>query len=243
LDSVEEIPGQGIIAKYQGHLYKLGSTEFTDAVQEKDISTKVFMAEDGKILGKFVFEANYRPGLKQLFEKLQNHYDLYILSGDNDSEKPVLEKILPKNVSYRFNQSVHDKMDFIQNLQKQGKKVMMIGDGLNDAGALQQADTGIAVSEDTNVFTPSSDGILKGSRLIQLAEFLKISKQTKKIIYISFIIAFLYNIIGLSFAVTNNLTPIVAAILMPISSISIVIFVTFVTNIISKKLKNKRINK
>jgi Cu+-exporting ATPase len=114
---------------------------------------------------------------------------------------------------------------------------MMIGDGLNDAGALQQADVGLAISENTNVFTPSSDGILKAEKLSRLDRFIKISRQTKNIIFLSFIIAFVYNIIGLSFAVSNNLTPIIAAILMPVSSISIVIFVTVLTNIVVREQK------
>jgi len=234
-DTVEEIVGKGILAHKNGDTYKLGSASFV-GVEGEDTTTKVYFSKNDQVIGQFVFTATYREGISDLFEKLQNNYTLYILSGDNDSEKPQLEKILPSGVTYLFNQSVHDKMDFIQNLQQQNKVVMMIGDGLNDAGALQQADVGIAISENTNVFTPSSDGILKANRLKDLFHFLKASNQTKKIIYASFIIAFFYNIIGLSFAVSNNLTPIVAAILMPISSISIVIFVTVLTNFVSRKL-------
>ncbi len=235
LDKTEELTGKGILGVKGNDSCKIGSATFVQAGKQGD-STQVFIACNDKVLGKFMFEANYRSGLKDLFKQLQHQYDLYILSGDNDAEKPVLEELLPDGVSYYFNQTVHDKMDFIQNLQSQGKRVMMIGDGLNDAGALQQADAGIAISEDTNVFTPSSDGILKADKLVQLPVFLKITKQTKQIIYTSFVIAFIYNIIGLGFAVTNQLTPIVAAILMPISSISIVIFVTVLTNWISRKL-------
>ncbi len=235
LDKTEELTGKGILGVKGNDSCKIGSATFVQAGKQGD-STQVFIACNDKVLGKFMFEANYRSGLKDLFKQLQHQYDLYILSGDNDAEKPVLEKLLPDGVSYYFNQTVHDKMDFIQNLQSQGKRVMMIGDGLNDAGALQQADAGIAISEDTNVFTPSSDGILKADKLVQLPVFFKITKQTKQIIYTSFVIAFIYNIIGLGFAVTNQLTPIVAAILMPISSISIVIFVTVLTNWISRKL-------
>ena len=235
LQDITEVTGQGISAQSGRDTYKLGSASFTGG--ESENGTRVWIAHNGKILGKFVFEAHYRKGLKSLFEKLHKRYDLYILSGDNDSEKPVLESLLPQGTTYRFNQSVHDKMDFIQDLQQQGKSVMMIGDGLNDAGALQQADVGIAISENTNVFTPSSDGILKADKLLQLPDFLQVSRQTKRIIYTSFAIAFLYNIIGLSFAVTNLLTPIIAAILMPVSSISVVVFVTVLTNIVAKKLR------
>jgi len=235
LDLSNEIVGKGIEAQYQNNKYKLGSASFVSA-DDKDLSTKVYFAKNGQIIGKFVFVATYREGIAELFQKLQKDKQLVVLSGDNDSEKSALEKILPKNVAYHFNQSVHDKMDYIQQLQEKGKVVMMIGDGLNDAGALQQADVGLAISENTNVFTPSSDGILKADKLYKLDQFLKVAHQTKNVIFLSFIIAFVYNIIGLSFAVTNNLTPIIAAILMPISSISIVIFVTILTNIVSRKL-------
>ena len=239
-DEIKEITGQGIQAQIAGQIYKIGSARFVGLTEVAE-ATEVYFEANGQIIGRYIFEANYRQGLKKLFHILQSKYDLYILSGDNSSEKKALEALLPPKVSYFFNQSVHDKMDFIQNLQEQGRKVMMIGDGLNDAGALQQANVGIALSENTNVFTPSSDGILKADKLMQLPDFLKVSKQTKNIIYMSFVIAFFYNIIGLAFAVTNHLTPIVAAILMPISSISIVIFVTLLTNLISKILINRKL--
>ncbi len=234
LEDITERTGQGISARAGVDTYKIGSATFTGAIPEN--GTRVWIARNDKILGKFVFEAHYRIGLKFLFQRLQKRYDLYILSGDNDNEKPILEKILPAGIKYRFNQSVHDKMDFIQNLQERGENVMMIGDGLNDAGALQQADVGIAISENTNVFTPSSDGILKADKLLQLPDFLRVAIHTKHIIYASFVMAFLYNVIGLGFAISDRLTPIVAAILMPASSISVVVFVTILTNWISRKL-------
>ncbi len=235
LQKITEIPSKGIEAEYQEKKYRLGSANFTGNIS-RNTTTQSFFSIENQNMGSFVFKAKYRNGIKELFNRLQQKYDLFILSGDNDSEKETLRKILPENTTLLFNQSVHDKMDFIQSLQQKGKKVMMIGDGLNDAGALQQADVGIAIAEDSNVFTPSSDGILKAEKLPVLDKFLSVSKNTLKVIYISFLLAFIYNIIGLGFAVTNNLTPIVAAILMPISSISIVIFVTILTGILSKKL-------
>ena len=113
---------------------------------------------------------------------------------------------------------------------------MMLGDGLNDAGALSQSNVGVAISENINVFSPACDAILDAKFFNRLPIFITLSHKTMTIIKISFIISFLYNIIGLLFAVTGNLSPITAAVLMPISSISVVLFVTLSTNLIAKKL-------
>ena len=104
----------------------------------------------------------------------------------------------------------------------------MFGDGLNDAGALKQADVGIAVTEDVSAFTPASDAILYGANFHLIGKYLKFARTTRKVIIASFIISFIYNIIGLSFAVSANLSPLYAAILMPLSSITVVAFATFV---------------
>ena len=111
----------------------------------------------------------------------------------------------------------------------------MIGDGLNDAGALIKSDVGISISEDINNFSPACDGILDAKSFKYLKDFIKFSYTSKKIIIISFIISFLYNFIGIGIAVQGTLSPVVSAILMPISSISIVVFTTMSTNLIAKR--------
>ncbi len=231
LEYVEEIAGKGIIAFYKNKTYKLGSASYTGA-PAGNVDSETWFHDGEKLRGKFIFKAQYREGLDQLFEKLKKRYEIYILSGDNPGEKEQLKQILPAGIPMFFNQSVHDKTNFIKDLQSKGKKVMMLGDGLNDAGALKQSEVGVAIAESSNVFTPASDAILHAENLIQLNRFLKIAIRTKHIIYAAYFFALIYNIIGFYFALTNRLTPLVAAILMPLSSISIVIFVTFLTKML-----------
>lgn len=179
----------------------------------------------------------YREGVSSLFKRLRSYYDLVILSGDNQSERENLMKLLPSKTKLFFNQKPEDKLEYIKHHQNEGAKVLMIGDGLNDAGALKQSDVGVALAENVNVFSPACDAIMDASKLSELDTFLKISKQAITIIKLSFTVSFLYNIVGLSFAITANLSPVVAAILMPMSSISIVIFTTIASNWVGRKLK------
>jgi len=200
------------------------------------IETAIHIKINHELKGSYIFKNSYRKGTKKVFETLSSNYDLVILSGDNDGEKGYLEKILPKNIQFEFDQKPKSKLDFIRNVQQRGEKVMMIGDGLNDAGALAQSNVGIAISEDVNVFSPACDAILDAKLFNNLPKFLTLAKQTLTVIKVSFVLSFFYNIVGMYFALTGQLTPLVAAILMPLSSISIVLFVTLVTNWISKKL-------
>ena len=162
---------------------------------------------------------------------------MVILSGDNAGERDNLKKLLPAKTKLIFNQKPEDKLEFIKYHQSEGAKVLMIGDGLNDAGALAQSDVGIAISEDVNVFSPACDAILDASKFKSLYPFIQASKSAIKIIKWSFVLSFIYNVIGLYFAVTGQLAPVVAAILMPLSSISIVVFTTICTNLLGRKLK------
>jgi Cu+-exporting ATPase len=177
---------------------------------------------------------NYRDGIDKLIENLDKDFSLSVLSGDNDGERPALSKIFPAQTIFLFNQKPEDKLKYIQDLKNSGEKVLMLGDGLNDAGALVMSDVGVAVTEDVTSFTPASEAILDGRQLRYLNKYIKFSITSRKIIIASFIISFLYNLVGMSFALLGLLTPIVAAILMPISSISVVFFATFAVNGMAK---------
>jgi Cu+-exporting ATPase len=235
LDSFDEILGSGIQAKYKENTIKLGSASFIGTNQNNVNETVIYVYLNNKLKGKFVFSNSYRKDTKKVFEELSKKYKLIILSGDNEGEKQVLTKMLPKETKFMFNQKPENKLNYIKNLQQKGAHVLMFGDGLNDAGALAQSNVGIAVSENINVFSPACDGILDANLFNKIPKFLTLASKTVSIIKISFIFSLLYNIVGMYFALTGQLTPVVAAILMPTSSISIVIFVTVLTNWISKK--------
>ncbi|MEM0541036.1 heavy metal translocating P-type ATPase metal-binding domain-containing protein [Flavobacterium sp. j3] len=232
----EETLGKGIEAEFTEGKVKLGSSQFLKHLSENTHKkTKVHVEINGVYKGSYVFNNQYRKGLETLFEKLAAHYNLVVLSGDNDGERKILEKMLPANTSLVFNQKPEQKLDFIKQLQDHGNNVMMIGDGLNDAGALAQSNVGISISENVNVFSPACDGILDASQFEKISFFLAYSKNAMLTIYMSFILSLVYNIVGLAYAVSGNLLPIVAAIIMPLSTITIVSFVTLMSNFFARR--------
>jgi Cu+-exporting ATPase len=234
----EEITGKGIQAQIGTADIQIGSASFVAKIEDNSIQqTSVHIKIDGNYIGKYIFNNEYREGLELLFENLSTNYQIKVLSGDNEGEKSTLEQLLPKGTELIFNQKPEQKLEFIKKLQEEGKNVMMVGDGLNDAGALAQSNIGISISENVNVFSPACDAILDAGEFQKLSYFLRLSKKAITTIKMSFTLSLLYNVVGLSFALTGNLLPLVAAIIMPLSTITIVSFVTVMSNYYSKNLK------
>lgn len=233
----EEIQGQGIKAKVDGKIVVLGSEYFVTGNKRmnNNSSSKVFFAIDGTVLGYFSIDSSYRAGIVELIKELDNTYHVHLISGDNDAEKDFLKTAIRNYNNIHFNQSPQEKLEYIKALQNSGNKVMMFGDGLNDAGALLQSDVGVSVSDDINNFSPSCDAILGGESFSKIKKLLDFAKRGKKIIYASFVLSIVYNVIGLSFAVQGQLSPVIAAILMPVSSISIVLLTTLTSTLIARK--------
>ena len=216
--------GQGISGSVQGVRIRLGNAAFTGAGAEGDFAgSVVYLAVNGQVRGRFSVRNRYRPGIRQLFGQLQEHYALSLLSGDHNGEAATLQELMGPAAALRFSQQPQDKLDYVQQLQAKGQRVLMIGDGLNDAGALKQSHTGLSLTEDSNNFTPASDGILEAGQLPLLPRFIQLCRANRRIILASFIISLAYNITGLFFAVQGTLSPLTAAILMPSSSISIIL--------------------
>jgi P-type Cu+ transporter len=240
VESFEEIEGKGFRAVVSGVEIKVGSATFL-AVEKGSLanSTQVHVSIGANYKGYFVFHSYYRKGLPGLLEQLKYRFQFYILSGDNDREAQKLSTIFPKEVVMKFNQSPVDKLEAIKEIQVSDRKVIMLGDGLNDAGALRQSTVGIAVAEDVSLFSPASDAILKASELVNLDKLISLARQGRKVIIASFVLSLLYNVVGISLAVAGMLTPLVAAILMPLSSISVVVFTTSIISLLSKKINLK----
>ncbi|WP_299255465.1 heavy metal translocating P-type ATPase metal-binding domain-containing protein [uncultured Aquimarina sp.] len=238
LDEYQEHVGKGIEGKLAESTIKIGSSNFVGKEElSKTQNTNVHISTNDTYKGRYIFHNQYRKNVRNVFETLTKGYKLSILSGDNEGEKEHLAQLLPENTVLLFNQKPDDKMNYIKSLQESTQKVIMIGDGLNDAGALAQSDVGIAISENVNVFSPACDAILDASQFDKIPTYLKVSKKAIKIIKSSFVLSFLYNSIGLYYAVTGQLSPIIAAILMPLSSISVVVYVTILTNWNGRKIK------
>jgi P-type Cu+ transporter len=239
VDSFKEETGKGISASVNSHQLKLGSAHFVTGGSSTDKGSSkaatVFVSIDGLVKGYFEIAQVYRKGLPLVLQKLQQYFQTYLLSGDNDNEKKQLSTYFTNADQLLFEQSPSEKLEFIEKLQQAGHKVMMVGDGLNDAGALKAADIGISVAENTSHFSPASDVIMDASVFEKLPSIFAYSKNTLRVIHISFIISLAYNIVGLSFAVQGTLSPLVAAILMPLSSITVIAFTTFSTLLLAKQ--------
>lgn len=239
----DETINKGISAKINGIHLILGSRSFVashvngDTIPETAINravSTVHVAFDGKWKGWYEIANSYRSGMEKMLDRFKDRLSTYLISGDNDSQQKQFEPYFPDHALH-FEQSPEQKLDFIRNLQENGGNVIMIGDGLNDAGALRQSDFGIALTDNISAFTPACDAILDGGSLSKMNQFLDFSQASITVIKLSFGLSLLYNIMGLSFAVAGQLSPLVAAILMPLSSISIMIFTTAGTHLAAKK--------
>jgi Cu+-exporting ATPase len=232
-----EIPGQGIEARTDTQNIRVGSPSFVgiDAQQELAGKATVYVRINQEVSALHL-QSFFRESIPQIIPRLSAVYDLSVLSGDNDKQRAVLADLFGKKSEMLFEQKPIDKLRYIEALQQKGRKVMMIGDGLNDAGALQMSNVGITLADDINNFTPSCDAILDAARLDRLPALMRLGRLSRRLINFSFIISIIYNIVGLSFAMRGLLRPVNAAILMPCSTITIVILSTGVSSLVARRL-------
>ena len=174
--------------------------------------------------------------MEHLLEGLSARYELALLSGDNERGRERFAALFGEGARLEFNQSPHDKLEYIRERQEAGRKVMMVGDGLNDAGALRQSHAGVAVVESISAFSPASDVIMSAGMVRRIPELLRFARGTSVVVQASFLISALYNVVGVSIAASGRLAPIVCAILMPVSSITVVAFASGATEWLGRRV-------
>ena len=244
--SCEETPGQGIYAVSEaGGTVRLGkcSVDSESPRMNDDPSTNpqssrythVYVALNDEPAGYFTFHNVYRPALPAVLTKLARRYRLAVLSGDTDAEQPRLQALFGEDAALHFRQSPADKLAYIAAERAQGHTVVMVGDGLNDAGALRAADAGIALTDTLTNFSPACDAILDADEFGRLATFLSFSRACLRVVLATFALSFCYNGFGLALAVQGRFTPIVSAILMPISSISVMVVATLLVRFAARR--------
>lgn len=240
-EDVEEIAGEGVAGRVYDSTIRLGSRTWVDVNQSKsstsdsaELGSEVWVSIDERIRGKFMLRPRVRQDLEEGLNSIRESHSTWLLSGDSERERARFAPYFDAD-KLIFRQSPQDKLRFMDNLRKQGKKLIMVGDGLNDAGALAASDVGIAVSDKVASFTPASDAILDGEFLRRLPAFLGLSRRAVRIVVAGFVISFVYNLVGLYFAVTGQLSPLLAAILMPLSSVTVVGFAVAATRLAGKR--------
>jgi P-type Cu+ transporter len=213
-----------------GHRIQLGSAAwlnepgFQVPTFSGTVGSSSLIAIDSQLRGGFVLANALRPEADALLQRLAHHCELALLSGDNERERETFRRLFGPNARLRFNQSPLEKLEFIRDLQVSGRTVMMVGDGLNDAGALRQSEVGVAVVERIGAFSPASDIILEAAQVPRLVRIMALARKSVLIVRSSFVISGLYNLVGISIAAAGVLSPIICAVLMPLSSVSVVLF-------------------
>jgi Cu+-exporting ATPase len=227
-----EVAGSGVKAIINGVSIMAGSAEWVGVERQQNseaATSRVYIRIGNQVAGYYEVRTRYREGMGELLKRLASQSRMYLLSGDNDKEKTHLSEYFDAD-KLLFQQSPHDKLEMVRSLRSSGSSVLMIGDGLNDAGALRSSTVGVSLAEDTSSFTPASDVIMDAASLNRLDRVLAFARSSKRIIYVSFTISVLYNIIGLGFAVTGTLSPLICAIIMPISSVTVIAWTTAATH-------------
>jgi Cu+-exporting ATPase len=233
IDKWQEHTGKGVTGAIDTNVIKIGTASYCGIVTVLAEDVSVFIRINDNITAVH-FNPVLRGDIDKVIAELSGQYNLSLLSGDNDRHRVLFSSLFSEQ-SMHFRQMPVDKLKYIEDLQKQGSKVLMIGDGLNDAGALQQSNVGITLADDVNNFTPSCDAILNAKKFSDLPRLLKLCSASSRIINFSFFISILYNIIGLSIAMQAKMSPIIAAILMPVSTLTIVLISTAVSTITARR--------
>ena len=219
LSDLKELPGSGVQATWNGKLVRLGSAEWTDASERNGAAAWLQIGLDQPV--KFDFEETLRAGVLPLVAGLlADGIDVKIMTGD---AKTAALKIADQLgiADVRSDLKPEDKVEHLTNLKNEGRCVLMIGDGLNDAAALNTAHVSIAPASALDCARAASDIVLLGDDLRPVISAMKTSRAARRRIIENFSIAIVYNLIAVPIALVGAATPLIAALAMSLSSISV----------------------
>ena len=223
IDNFTETAGRGTRGECNGHVLKLGNAAWV-GISETEPG-RVYFKVDNQIFPGIEINNAYRKDLPKTLQALKERkISLQISSGDDSRQKTTVSKDLGQWFdSMWFEQLPGEKAALVTMLRKQGKTIM-IGDGLNDAGALKAGDVGMVITENTNNFTPEADAILLADNLKRLPKMIMLAKKANRVVKETFFISLLYNAGALTLAASGGLTPLIAAIIMPSGSTLLMVY-------------------
>jgi Cu+-exporting ATPase len=222
VSSCRETAGQGIRGRVDGHDVAIGTSDYISRQigQIVPAGDTTVVAIDGLPCGRVWIGGVPRAGMTEAIGVLRLSHTIDLISGDHPAEAPRWRPVFGERMSFR--QSPERKLAFVTAQRAAGRHVLMVGDGLNDAGAFAAADVGLAVCETSTCIVPACDALIDGNHLRELPSLLRYASRVMPVITACFVVSLAFNAIGLTLALTGALTPLAAAILMPVSSLTIV---------------------
>lgn len=223
-------PGKGTQCFVNGHRLRLGLKSWVDE------QNKVTFASNGKYIWFSIDDFLQAPVLladsfrSDLFNTLsglkQQGIELFLASGDESHNASGFKSQFGGVFTdIRFELSPLQKSAFIDELRKANQgRVLMVGDGINDAAALKEGDAGMVVAENTGDFFPEASSIILHSAFYRIPDFIRLAKKANRIVKEAFIVSLIYNVAALSLAFTGAMSPVIAAILMPSSSVALMFY-------------------
>ncbi|ENR06355.1 hypothetical protein H721_00389 [Brucella ovis IntaBari-2006-46-332] len=221
---IEEVPGAGIEAELDGTIYRLGKQEWACGKAEtaQPSGPETCLSIDGRLVQVFRFEDRPREDAANAIAALKrNGLKLGIISGDKQAAVKKLADYLGVN-DYHSGVLPADKSKLVQELSSEGRKVLMVGDGLNDAPALVAAHVSMAPATAAEIGRNAADFVFLRESLSAVPLAFAVSKEAGKLVSQNFGLSIGYNIIAVPIAVFGYVTPLVAALSMSLSSIVVV---------------------
>jgi len=218
-----EVPGRGVSGVVDHVPVAIGSAAFVASESGRPIVDEpgvTWVAVEGRI-GRLESVPAARTGLDASLGALADRHGLWLLSGDWSHGAAHWRRWFGMH-RMSFRQSPDDKLAAIREHRAAGSRVLMVGDGLNDAGALAAADVGMAVSDDTACLVPACDVVIRGDRLSALPDVLRYVRRARAVVLLCLAVSLAYNVGGLTLALAGHLTPLTTAILMPVSSLTVI---------------------